>query len=222
MIHHAGFVLGYAEPFEQAAWVAYRLTREEAQSDAFGRKGMKFVRDKDVPTGSATPADYKRSGYDRGHLAPAADMQWSAKALRESFRMSNISPQNPQFNRGLWARIEETVRDLAVAHESVDVVTGPVLHDGLPAIGGNSVAVPEYYYKVVLSDSDGNVHAMGFLTANAGSNLQPLRYVVTIDSVETLTGLDFYGALPDSIEDRAEAETDTIWWFGSLHSSLKR
>jgi endonuclease G len=202
--------------------VAYRLTREEAQSDAFSRKGMKFARDAEVPSGSAAPADYKRSGYDRGHLAPAADMQWSAEALRESFLMSNISPQNPQFDRGLWARIEETVRDFAVAHETVEVVTGPVLREGLPAIGESRVAVPEYYYKVLLAHGEGDVHAIGFVTANSASNLPPLRYVVTVDSVEALTGLDFYGALPDSIESQVEAEADTVWWFGSRHSSLKR
>ena len=109
-----------------------------------------FRADEAVATGSAALEDYRGSGYDRGHMAPAAAMAWSVEIMSESFLLSNISPQDPDFNRGIWRDLEAMVRDWAVLHGEVFVVTGPVLSEQLPSIGPNEVSVPESYYKVVV------------------------------------------------------------------------
>ncbi len=109
IIQHTGYVLKYNEYFEQAEWVAYQLTIEEVNGDF--ERSNNFRKDLHISTGSATLKDYKNSGYDRGHLIPAADMKWSPDAMGASFFMSNMSPQNPSFNRGIWKKLEGQVRN---------------------------------------------------------------------------------------------------------------
>jgi endonuclease G len=84
----------------------------------------KFLEDKLVKTGSAVTKDYAKSGYDRGHPARAADLGWSAQTMRESFYFSNMSPQLPAFNRGIWKKMEEKVRDWALTYDTIFIVTG--------------------------------------------------------------------------------------------------
>ena len=110
------------------------------------KRGDDFRPDPAVPTGSATPQDYTRSGYDRGHLAPAADMSFSVKTMSESFYMSNMSPQAPQFNRGIWSKLEKQVRHFATKEKRIVVVTGPILPvEKTITIGANKVTVPQYF-----------------------------------------------------------------------------
>jgi endonuclease G len=125
VIRHAGYSFVYNEAYEQAAWVAYELTEKE--TDKQYDRTDKFIPDPSVITGSATDSDYSGSGYDRGHLAPAADMGWSSTSMAESFYFSNMSPQVPGFNRGIWKRLEEQVRSWAIEYDTIYVVTGPVL-----------------------------------------------------------------------------------------------
>ncbi len=198
IISHTGFSFVYVESYEQAEWVAYELTKKETYK--MNNRTDKFITDPKVLTGTATNGDYSRSGYDRGHLAPAADMGWSSRTMSESFYYSNMSPQVPGFNRGIWKQLEELVRTWAVEYKSVYIVTGPVLRRGLKTIGKNKVAVPEYYYKVILDYTDPGIKAIGFILPNTGS-VEPLQhYAVTIDSVEQFTGIDFYPQLPDPQE----------------------
>ena len=133
-----------------------------------------FRADPEVRTGSASDADYRRSGYDRGHLAPAADMGWSSQTMSESFYYSNMSPQVPEFNRGIWKRLEEQVRNWAVELDTIYVVTGPVLSGNMSAIGLNKVTVPNYYYKAVLYLHDNDSRMIGFIMPN-GSSKDELR-----------------------------------------------
>jgi endonuclease G len=210
LVQHFAFTLHYNEAHEQAEWVAYELTATETEK-AFERSD-RFVPDPFVKTGSATTADYKNSGYDRGHLAPAADMGWSGQAMKESFYYSNMSPQLPAFNRGIWKKLEEQVRDWAGEYGSVYVVTGPVLAHGLPCIGPNKVSVPELYYKALLVYTPAHVQAIAFLMPNAGSNHAPAHFVVSIDSVEHLTGLNFFEKLPDEMEEVLERVAILSQW----------
>src|SRR5574344_20414 len=135
IVKHSAYTLSYSEPHEQAEWVAYVLTKSHIQKNV--DRTDKFMSDYSVTTGSASDNDYKKSGYDRGHLAPAADMAWDAQAMKESFYYSNMSPQLPGFNRGVWKRLEELVRDWAYQYDTLFVTTGPVLSDNLPVIGAN-------------------------------------------------------------------------------------
>lgn len=210
LIQHTGFSLVYDETHELAKWVAYELTLEETIK-GIERSG-KFLPDPKVVTGTATNEDYKGSGYDRGHLAPAADMSWSDQAMRESFYFSNISPQVPSFNRGKWKQLEERVRKWAQQDTSVYIVTGPVLAENPAVIGPNRVTVPAYFYKALLVYRNTNQKAIAFIMPNEKSALPLLRFAVTIDSLERLTGLDFFPALPDTIERKLENEICLRCW----------
>lgn len=210
LIRHEGYQLQYSEKHEQAFWVAYHLTQLE--TDKKYNRTDNFIPDPMISTGSATSADYANSGYDRGHLAPAADMGWSERSMSESFFYSNMSPQEPGFNRGIWKRLEEQVRTWAIVYGSVYIVTGPILTDGLVKIGGNGVSIPKYYYKVILDYKGDQTKAIGFIMPNAYSanGLEP--FAVSIDQVEKETGLDFFPKLDDVLETKIEKEVCLSCW----------
>ena len=217
IIKHLGYAFQYSEKHEQAFWVGYELTKKETEK-AFERTD-EFIPDPAVSTGTATVADYLKSGYDRGHLAPAADMGWSQQAMAESFYFSNMSPQEPGFNRGIWKNLEEQVRTWAKAYDSIYVVTGPVLKDGLVQIGSNGVSIPKYYYKVILDNTGDDAKAIGFLMPNQASKEPLEKFAVSVDQVEQETGIDFFNKLPDSRENAFEKEVCIPCWTWTLISS---
>ncbi|GAA4396615.1 hypothetical protein GCM10023187_04920 [Nibrella viscosa] len=201
IIRHDGYTLRYQEKYEQADWVAYPLLAYEVSGDA--ERGNDFMPDPEVATGSATPSDYSRSGYDRGHLAPAGDFKFSQRMMRESFYMSNMSPQAPAFNRGIWKELEEQVRNWAVRDKGLYVVTGPVLKPGLPTIGKqNRIAVPEYYYKVLLYANNPSIRIIGFLLPNEGSDRPLQDFVVPVSEIERRTGITFFPKLPPDLAQK--------------------
>jgi endonuclease G, mitochondrial len=216
IIQHTNFTLSYSEKDEQAEWVAYQLTRDELRNVA--EREDNFREDPKVFSGSATPDDYRRSGYDRGHLAPAGDMGFSEKAMSESFYMSNISPQDRAFNRGIWKALEGQTRDWIAENGSLYVVTGGVLTEKIKVIGKkNKVTVPKYFYKVLLGlDGPGldgpDIKAIAFLLPNKSSNAPLSQFVISIDSLENMTGIDFFPALPDELEAKLESSTSLIGW----------
>jgi endonuclease G len=215
VVKHTGFSLLYDESHEQAAWVAYDLTKEE--TNKLYERTDKFIPDPQVSTQTANDKDYTGSGFDRGHLAPAADMGWSAEAIAESFYYSNMSPQAPGFNRGIWKKLEEQVRSWAIEYGKIFIVTGPVLTAGLPTIGPDQVSVPKYYFKVILEYSDPDIKGIGFILPNTGSPDPLQNFAVSIDSVEKVTGNDFFPNLPDNQEYIIEkTRCITCWsWNGS-------
>ena len=217
VISHEAYTLEYNETHEQASWVAYVLTKEKTTRVA--ERTNKFLSDPMVKTGSAENGDYSKSGYDRGHLAPAADMGWSAKTMAESFYFSNMSPQVPAFNRGIWKRTEELVRTWAIAYDSLYVVTGPVLSGNLPSIGANHVSIPNYYYKVILDYHNPEVKAIGIIMPNAASSEPIQHFAVSVDSVEHLTGIDFFPLLNDVEESKLEKQLCIPCWQWDAHSS---
>lgn len=210
IITHTGFTLLYNETHEQASWVAYELTKEE--TNKIYERTDKFLVDPKVKTGTANDKDYAGSGYDRGHLAPASDMGWSATVMAESFYYSNMSPQTPSFNRGVWKRLEELVRTWAIENNSVYIVTGPVLTSGLTTIGSNKVSVPAYYCKVILDYTEPSIKGIGFIIPNTGSSEPLQQFAVSIDSVEKFTGIDFFFSLPDEQEDLIEKTLCVKCW----------
>ena len=202
IISHTGYSFLFSDRNKQSKWVAYELTSEETTK--LYERTDKFMQDPSVKSGTATDADYAGSGYDKGHLAPAADMGWSAASMAESFYYSNMSPQVPAFNRGIWKKLEELVRTWAVDNEALYIVTGPVLSNGLPSIGPDKVSVPKYFYKVILDYTEPGINGIGFILPNAGSS-EPLQsFAVTIDSVEKLTGIDFYPSIPATQQTQIE------------------
>jgi len=218
IVSHSYYTISYSEAHEQAEWVYYVLTSKMVQGP-YSRTDD-FRPDPFVKTGSASKKDYYKSGYDRGHLAPAADMTHSATAMSESFYYSNMSPQEPSFNRGGWKKLESQVRNWAVANDSIYVVTGPVLSSDLPAIGANSVAVPDYYYKVIYAPKLESMVA--FLMPNQKLSLSTKDYGVSVDEVELKTGIDFFPQLADSLEAALEKDNNAGQWdFNSSSSYTK-
>lgn len=211
IIEHTGYTLCFVPQYEQASWVAYVLRGNQLQSAHFDRTNQ-FMTDPLAKPHSADDDDYNGSGYDRGHLASAEDMSWSETTMRESFYYSNMSPQVPAFNRGVWKRLEELVRYWSSAYDSIYVVTGPVLSNGLPTIGHDNVAVPQYYYKVILEYNPQGVQGIGFVLPNQASAATLKSFAVSIDSVEHLTGLDFFPKLPDDVEEKVESNLNVDDW----------
>lgn len=213
VVRHRGYTLSYNSHHKQANWVAYTLT--EAKRTGGKERGNQFRPDPKVSHGSASNDDYRKSGYDRGHLAPAADQGYSDETMRESFYLSNMSPQEPGFNRGIWKTLETRVRDWSVLDSVLFIASAGILVDGLNVIGQNKVSVPESFYKVILAYRKGNPTAIGFLMPNEKSTEDVSRYMVTVDSVEQVTGIDFFCKLPDKMERQAESAIDTAFWFHS-------
>jgi endonuclease G len=203
---YTAFTLCYRESYELAEWVAYELTRKELA--VITSRSNDFRIDPSISTGSAAPRDYYKSGYDRGHLAPAADMRFNPIAMSESFFMSNMAPQTASLNRGIWKYAEDATRRLAETYGRVWVVSGPVLdRTDFKTIGENNVAVPDYFFKALLFPVDGGIgfSALSFIMPNENPGKRYTDYRVSIDEIEARTGLDLFSALPDDIEAIVEA-----------------
>jgi endonuclease G len=211
LVCHTLYCFVYNENHEQAEWVAYKLTKEMTLGDE--PRDDNFKQDPEVETGTADVNDYKSSGYDRGHLAPAADMCISEESMEESFLFSNISPQLPGFNRGMWKTLESELRNYAQNLGSIYVVTGPILKPGLPVIGQNEVSVPAEFYKAVLFMSDTLITGIAFIMPNKKiENGSVYNYAVSIDMLEEKTEIDFFPALPYFLEKKTEKQIDVEFW----------
>jgi endonuclease G len=213
IIEYSGYAVSYNPDYKIANWVAYELTAEEAASTLF-KRASSFTVDPNLRGRSATDSDYRNSGYDRGHLAPAADMRWAAEAMRESFYFTNICPQNGSLNSGLWSRVESKCREWAIEHGAVLIATGPVIIDGQYGhIGASRVTVPDYFYKAIcIVSNDKQPLSIGFVFENtkptAGNFMEK---TVSVDSLERLTGIDFFTTFPKSVQE--EMEVSTVWPF---------
>lgn len=190
IIQHNYYTLSYNEKFEQAEWVAYELKKAYLKNNDFKRPY--FIQDPKVTTGSADWRNYKKSGYDKGHLCPAGDMEFDEKAYNDTFYTSNISPQKHDFNSGIWNRIEQKTRYWAEKYNDIYVVTGGVLKDSDKKIGTEEVAVPKYFYKIILAKSGKENKAIAFLVPNENSDKPIYDFVVPIETIEKMTGIDFF------------------------------
>lgn len=214
VVRHKAFTLCYDEKHELARWVAYRLDYKELEGDL--ERINNFSPDPAVPTGTAHSYDYSRTGYDRGHLAAAADFEFDRQAYEETFLMSNIAPQTPELNRGIWRELEEQCRRWVKRDKSLYIVTGPILSKRPRKIGKRTkVSVPKAYYKVILDMREPEIKAIAFIMPNS-KNLKDdfMDYVVSIDEVEAQTGLDFFPELSKNpeLERMLEGEVHPERW----------
>jgi endonuclease G, mitochondrial len=205
VIERLNYTLSYSEEHEQAEWVAYKLTKRSIQQSNVERTND-FRPDPKVRKGSASPRDYYNTGYDRGHMVPAGDMNFDKKAMSETFYMSNISPQIRNFNGGIWRELEENTRDWAYDYKEIYVVTGPVLSQGIrEKIGENRVSVPDLFYKIILDVNDSDKKAIAFLLPNEVSDKPLSTYAVSINKIEEITGIDFfYKFLDEDVESMSD------------------
>lgn len=205
LVIHGSYRLEYAEQYEEARWVIYKLN-SSLMNDAVERKDD-FREDPLVLTVSAQLPDYSGSGYDRGHLKPAEDSKLSVLDMSESFYLSNMTPQLHGFNAGIWLKAENYVRNIAKTKNEIWVVTGPILTPDLPTIGSNKVAIPEYFYKIIVA-FDNPITSIAYIIKHESTTKELSSFQVTIDSVEKVSGLDFFKGLPDSLENVLEKQ---IW-----------
>jgi endonuclease G len=209
-VKHKHYRLSYNEAHEQANWVAYTLKKKHLTHD--DRKRPYFIEDPKVKTKSADWRNYKGSGYDRGHLCPAGDRRFSLEAYNETFYTSNVSPQNREFNAGIWNRLEQQVRYWAKTYGEVFVITGGVLKPGLKSIGDEDVSVPRHFYKIVVRGTDKQAKTIAFLMPNRPSEKPLAAFAVSVDRLEELTGIDFFAAMDNDLENRLEAQVDRKAW----------
>lgn len=210
LVQHPFYSLSYSEEHEQAEWVAYSLTANQVVTTKFKRPY--FSKDKKVQTKSAHYKNYKDSGYDKGHLCPAGDRKFSKEAHDGTFLMSNVSPQEHEFNSGVWNRLEQKTRFWATKYDGIYVVTGGVLENNLPTIGTEKVAIPNQFYKIILDYTKPEVKAIAFLVPHKDSNSALYSFVTSVDNIEALTRIDFFPELPDEIEDKLEASSSYKQW----------
>ena len=214
-VKHTGHYLCYDENHRQSKWVAYRLTAEKLQNPIVERRTGSFLMDPEL-SNSPKHADYTNSGYGRGHLMPAADCMWSAVIMQESFYMSNVSPQTPGLNRGIWFRLEEKVREWTKSNGEIFIITAGVLSDSLNKIEQSDICIPEKFYKIIFDLTGPDLNMIGFVMTNENSSDPLENFAVTVDSVQNLTGIDFFYLLPDSLEHALESEINISKWFRSL------
>ena len=210
IIRHKGYTLSYNNQWRLANWVGYVLTKEETEGNV--ERTDWFDEDPLVKGVKVCHSDYTHSGFDRGHMAPAADMKWDKQAMIESFYMTNICPQVHALNAGLWNSLESRVRSWARKDSAVVVVCGPIVPQEPMTIGQNRVAVPEYFYKVISSPYSTTPRGIAFILPNEDCDMPLYKYAVTIDSVENVTGIDFLYNLPDSLENYIEQNFDLKAW----------
>lgn len=205
---HDTYTLSYSEEYEQAEWVAYVLKASDI--NYINYKRPYFEIDEDIITGAAHWKNYKNSGYNKGHLCPAGDRKRTLEEYESTFLTSNISPQKHNFNAGIWNRLEQKVRYWAKKQDSIYVVTGGVLSTDLETIGFEHVAVPTYFYKILLS-KDGT-KMIGFLVPHEKSEKPLYSFITSVDKIEEMTGIDFFPSLNDTIENRLESKMDYKNW----------
>lgn len=152
------------------------------------------------------------SSYCWQHYAISDDTRDMSQTMLESFYMSNMSPQNPSFNRGVWARLEQVVRRFAYDEGCIFIVTGPIFtEDDTDSIGANKVRVPGFYYKVIYDETPPE-KMIAFIIPNKGSKKALDNFVVTVDDVEEATGLDFFSELPLDVQQKLESKSCPDDW----------
>lgn len=226
IIEHSGMILGFNCNYNMAEWSFHILTPDVS----FGNvsRTNDFREDEKIKCGSAVEADYflrkeepdgtfsyDGFGFDRGHLAPSADFRWSAKALSESYYYSNMTPQRKEFNRESWANLEGLLRTIVDREKKIFyILTGPVLNENLPIIEKslNQLRIPQLHYKIIVDLSQDKPRGMAFLMPNNKCEGRLSNYVVSIDSIEQLTGLDFFPSIDKILELQIESKSDFNNW----------
>ncbi|MBR2625173.1 MAG: DNA/RNA non-specific endonuclease [Lentisphaeria bacterium] len=203
-----GYSAGYSSIEKQSLWVSYILYAENLQKTPFPREKF-FITDWEVDGTPATSKDYIRSGFDRGHLAPAADMAYSKETMKESFLMSNISPQVPECNRIYWLNTEKQIRQWALKEKCLCVVTGPVFSpEGKRKLGKSDITVPVKFFKAVM-DLTYPYKMIACLVDN--DRKENVRFL-SVDELEKITGYDFFDKLDDALENELESQCDLAQW----------
>lgn len=213
ILKRTAYTLSFNRLTNQPNWVAWCLTDNEI--DGVVKRNKDFYEDTDIPEPHrVSPKDYTRSGYDRGHMAPAADMKFSALAMKECFYMSNICPQTHTLNGGGWKKVEEACRRWAEKYGKIYVVCGPVFYDKKhKSIGKeHSVTVPDAFFKCVYGVVKNQPQAIAFIFRNTSAKQKMDEAATSVDEAEKITGMNFFYMLPDEIEEKVESTYNLKDW----------
>ncbi len=210
---YSAFNLEFSHTHMQPRWVGYFISRERLEGKKFRRHGFAFMPDSNINGGTATNEDYRKSGYDRGHLASARDMAFSRESLKESFLFSNICPQLPRFNRGKWLELEKFARKMAQKYSVIYVITGPIFQEENKSIGNAQVTIPTHFFKALLFYSPERIEAIGFIMPNENLKDSLNFFACSIDEMEAKANIDVFSSLSDEIEDAVEKAYDVQFWF---------
>jgi endonuclease G len=215
IMHHKYYGFAYSPKLKGSYWVAYILTKNMVKTKRVDRSDEEFTKDPLLDENYALSSDYYGSGYDRGHMCPAGDMNFNQTAMTECFYMTNIDPQKAGLNRGIWRELEETVRDWAVENDSLYIVVGAIYSQKPKKIGKNKVAVPSKLFKVVADISQKNGYkAIAFVFKNKDypDDADFMDYAITVDSLENLTGIDFFANYKnENVEKIEETLNKNLW-----------
>lgn len=208
MIFYQGYNVSYNQILLIPNWVSYELIADETDGE-FSRKGKSFRPDPSLLLKQANNDDYRNSGWSRGHMAPAGDFKWNEDAMWETFYYTNCCPQNQSLNSGQWSTLEKKTRDCANKYGKVFVVTGPIVGENIHGtIGANKVVVPDAFFKALMTGTQ----AIAFVMYNTSTNENMQKCAMSVDRLETITGLDFFPEIADSIENDLEAEYTLKYW----------
>lgn len=212
IIEYNGYTVSYDETARIPSWVAYELTAEEANG-TIGRSGKNFRPDEKVKAVQADNYDYRGSGWSRGHMAPAGDFKWDDGAMWDTFYYTNCCPQDEKLNNGSWNVLENKIRTWARQFGSVYVVTGPIIGQNQAGkIGVHEIVVPDAFFKAVLVYSDEAYHGIAFIMFNNSTSQSLIESYLSINDLEKISGLDYFPALDDSVEETVEDDVDLRLW----------
>lgn len=217
--NHTAYTTSYSHKHGQPYWVAYNL--ESHKLNAVAKRPSRFQPDPKIKPSTTSHNSYTKTGFDRGHLAPAADMAWSIQTMKESFYTSNICPQRPAFNRGIWKVLESSIRNWTYNAPSTRdrphlfIITGPIITENAPNISrtpNHTLSVPEFFFKAVI-DTVGKKRGVAFVFPNKKAPSEQLwNYAMSIDELEKKLGRDLFPGLEDEIEVKIEAQFSKSEW----------
>ena len=212
IIEYSGYTVSYDAISKIPEWVAYELTKDETYGDA-QRDGKRFEQDASVFLPQAEDKDYRGSGWTRGHMAPAADFRWDDDAMWETFVFTNCCPQDEELNNGVWNTLEKKCRTWARRFGNVHIVTGPIIgYNTYGTIGKGRVTVPDAFFKAILIHDGSKYHSIAFIMENKPQNDNLQKCAMSVDELESMTGLDLFPALDDSMEEKTEREFSLRVW----------
>lgn len=218
VIVYYGFTSSYNHSTLVPNWVAWELTAEEVEGELSFKPS--FSLDPNLEGRQASREDYSNSGWDKGHMAPRADMKWSELSLVESYYFTNICPQNHNMNAYDWCTVEKLCRKMALKHGVVFVVCGPIFTTNeYGTIGDNKVMVPDYFFKAMLVPSGDSYESIAFVMQNSEERHSLCEYAMTVDSLESILGRDLFMNLDNEVESIVESIVDFGFWGISAISS---
>ena len=213
ILRRYAYTLSYNKSTRCPNWVAWKLTASHTDGP-YRRKDCHLREIMDVPSPRAEYSDYSHNslGLQRGHMCPAGDNKWSEKAMDECHLLSNVCPQFGDLNGGEWKYLEEDCREWAKEYNTIYIVCGPVFYNRKHiTLGEDKISVPDAFFKVILRLGR-KPQALGFIYPNKDCSGGKARYVMSVDEVEKVTGMDFFSSLDDKVENEVERKSNLQLW----------